>query len=96
MGKSSTLGELADQLPLKEAYNDLFHPAAAAVGQTVSFPFRAVNLLLSPFQKWLIQGETRMEEMSRLVSEELKDVPQEKLTEPDPYVACLLYTSRCV
>ena len=87
MGESSNLGEIADQLPIKEAYNDLLHPAAAAVGQTISFPFRAVNLLLSPFQKWLIQGEARMDEMSRLVSEELKNVPQEKLTEPDPYVA---------
>lgn len=87
MGESSILGEISDQLPIKEAYNDLLHPAAAAVGQTLSYPFRAVNLLLSPFQKWLIQGEARMEEMSRLVSEELKDVPQEKLTEPEPYVA---------
>lgn len=86
MGESSTLGEIAEQLPIKEAYNDLVHPAAAAVGQTLSYPFRAVNLLLSPFQKWLIKGEARMEEMSRLVSEELKDVPQEKLTEPDSYV----------
>lgn len=86
MGESSKLGEIAEQLPIKEAYNDLLHPAAAAVGQTLSYPFRAVNLLLSPFQKWLIQGETRMEEMSRLVSEELKNVPQEKLTEPERYV----------
>lgn len=87
MGESSNLGEIAKQLPIKEAYDDLLHPAAAAFGQTLSYPFRAVNLLLSPFQKWLIQGEARMEEMSRLVSEELKNVPQEKLTEPDPYVA---------
>ena len=87
MGESSNLGEIANQLPIKEAYNDLLHPAAAAFGQTLSYPFRAVNLLLSPFQKWLIQGEARLEEMSRLVSEELKNVPLEKLTEPDPYVA---------
>lgn len=87
MGEPSILGEISDQLPIKEAYNDLVHPTAAVVGQMLSYPFRAVNLLLSPFQKWLIQGEARMEEMSRLVSEELKGVPQEKLTEPDPYVA---------
>lgn len=87
MGDSSKIGEIAKQLPIKEAYDDLLHPAASAVGQTLSYPFRAVNLLLSPFQKWLIQGEARMEEMSRLVSEELKNVPQEKLTEPAPHVA---------
>lgn len=86
MEDSSTFSEIAKQLPIKEAYNDLLHPAAAAVGQTISFPFRAVNVLLSPFQKWLIQGEARLDEMSRLVSEELKDVPSEKLTDPEPYV----------
>lgn len=87
MGESSGLGGIIEQFPIKEAYDDLLHPAAAAVGQTISLPFRAVNVLLSPLQKWVLQGEGRIEEMSRLVSEELKNVPQEKLTEPDPYVA---------
>ena len=87
MGESSNLGKVAEQLPIKEAYEDLIHPSAAAIGQTVSLPFRAVNVLFAPFQKWIIQGEARLEERSRLVSEELKDVPPEKLTEPDPYVA---------
>lgn len=87
MGESSDLGGIIEQLPIKEAYDDLLHPAAAAIGQTISLPFRAVNVLLAPFQKWILEGERHLVEMIQLVSEELKNVPQEKLTEPDPYVA---------
>lgn len=75
------------ELPLKEAYQDIVHPAAAEVGKTLALPFRAVNVLLTPIAKWVMQGEAKLDEISRLVSEEVKNVPEEKLTDPEPYVA---------
>lgn len=81
------LPEMNVELPLKDAYQDLVHPAAAEIGKTVALPFRAVNVLLTPIAKWVMQGEAKLDEISRLVSEEVKDVSEEKLTDPEPYVA---------
>lgn len=72
---------------MKEAYQDLIHPAAVEVGKTIALPFRTVNLLLAPLAKWVNESEAKMGEISHLVSEEVKDVPEEKLTEPEPYIA---------
>lgn len=84
---NSNFKDIAKELPLKEAYQDIIHPSAAAIGQAISLPIRAVNVLLSPIAKWVIQGEARLEEISRSVGERVKDVPPEKLVEPEPYVA---------
>lgn len=81
------LSGLKGELPLKEAYQDLIHPAAVEAGKTIALPFRVVNLLLAPLTKWVEHGEAKLDEISRLVSEEVKDIPEEKLTEPEPYVA---------
>lgn len=72
---------------MKDAYQDVVHPTAVEVGKTLALPFRAVNVLLTPIAKWVMQGEAKLDEISRLVSEEVKDVPEEKLTDPEPYVA---------
>ncbi|MDY3905210.1 MAG: DUF4393 domain-containing protein [Lawsonibacter sp.] len=87
MSDSSVLKDIASELPLKEAYQDLVHPTASAIGQTVSLPFRAVNILLTPISKWVLQGEANLNEMTKLVSEKVKDIPTEKLVEPEAYVA---------
>lgn len=85
--KPSLVKEITGELPIKEAYQDLLHPAASAAGQTLSLPFRAVNVLLTPISKWVMQGEAKLNEISQAVSEKVKDVPPEKLVEPEPYVA---------
>lgn len=87
MSDSSVFKDTAKELPLKEAYQDLIHPTAEAVGKTLSLPFRAVNVLLSPVAKWVMQGEAKLSEISRLVAEEVKNIPPDKLVEPELYVA---------
>ena len=87
MPDSSDLKAVLTELPLKDAYNDLIHPAASAVGQTLSLPFRAVNVLLAPLTKWVLQGEEKLNAVSQLVAEKVADVPREKLVPPEPYVA---------
>lgn len=39
MSDSSVFKDTAKELPLKEAYQDLIHPTAEAVGKTLSLPF---------------------------------------------------------
>lgn len=87
MPDSSDLKAVLTELPLKDAYNDLIHPAASAVGQTLSLPFRAVNVLLAPLTKWVLQGEEKLNAVSQLVAEKVADVPREKLVPPESYVA---------
>lgn len=65
----------------------MVHPMAVEIGKTVALPFRAVNVLLAPFVKWVNQGEAKLNEIIRLVSEEVKNVPEGKLTPPEQYVA---------
>lgn len=84
---NSTLKDIASELPLKDAYQDLVHPSAVAFGKTVSLPFRAVNVLLAPIAKWILQGEAKLEAVSQLVAKEVENVPEEKLVPPEPYVA---------
>lgn len=83
----STFKDIASELPLKDAYQDLVHPSAVAFGKTVSLPFRAVNVLLTPIAKWILQGEAKLEAVSQLVAKEVENVPEEKLVPPEPYVA---------
>lgn len=73
--------------PLKEIYQDVAHPAASEIGKTLALPFRAVNVLLTPVAKWVMQGEAKLDEISHLVAEEVKHIPEEKLVSPEPYVA---------
>ena len=75
------------ELPLKEAYQDLLHPTASAVGQLASIPVRVVNVLLSPLYKWISQGEANIEEVSKLVAKEVEGLSENKLVPPEPYVA---------
>lgn len=87
MSDSSNAKDVLHELPLNDLYKDVAHPALSAVGQTISLPFRAVNVLLTPFIKWVIQGEERLNEISNAVAEKVSSVPKENLTEPEPYVA---------
>lgn len=75
------------ELPLREAYQDLLHPAFSAAGQTLSLPIRIVNVLLTPLSKWVMKGEAKLNEITLAVSEKVQDVPPEKLVEPAAYVA---------
>lgn len=68
-------------------YDDLAHPAAVAIGKTLSLPLRAVNALLSPFEKWIIQREANLDAVSQEVAQKVENIPTEKLTSPEPYVA---------
>ena len=79
--------EAASGLPFKEAYNDLIHPAAQAIGKMISVPFRSINVLLKPSFVWLAANESQINDICKAVSEKAKDIPKDKLVEPDTHIA---------
>lgn len=70
-----------------EVYKDALKPSVQPIGTMLSYLPRTIRLAFSRWEKWIVSGE----ESIRLTAESLKDklalVPQEKLVEPEAYVA---------
>ena len=78
--------ELVSQTAGK-AYDDLAHPSAHATGQLISFIPRTIKVWLSKWEKWILNGEYVIKETEHLLEEKLKKFSEEKIIEPEPYVA---------
>lgn len=87
--EKSLIGQVIDQSSgvLEKAYDDLAHPTAKSLGNTLSFIPRTVGVWLSKWEKWIINGEESIRLTAQAVQEKAKTIPKEKLTEPEPYVA---------
>jgi len=72
---------------LGKAYDDLIHPTAQPVGNIISLLPRTINICLGKWQKWIINGEESIRLTAEAVREKAAKIPEEKLTEPEPYVA---------
>lgn len=72
---------------LGKAYDDLVHPTAKSVGNTVSLIPRTLGVLLGKWEKWVINGEESIRLTVEAVKEKAKTIPEEKLTEPESYIA---------
>lgn len=71
----------------EKAYDDLVHPTAKSLGNTVSFIPRTVGVWLNKWEKWIINGEESIRLTAEAVREKAAGIPEEKLTEPEAYVA---------
>lgn len=72
---------------LEKVYDDLAHPTAKSLGNTLSFVPRTIGVWLSKWEKWIINGEESVRLTAEVVREKAARIPEEKLTEPEPYVA---------
>lgn len=70
-----------------KAYDDLAHPTAKSVGNTISLIPRTIGVWLGKWEKWVINGEESIRLTAEAVREKAEKIPEEKLTEPEPYVA---------
>ena len=70
-----------------KAYDDVAHPTAKSVGNTLSLIPRTIGVWLGKWEKWILNGEYAIKETEKLLAEKLKDIPEEKIVEPEPYVA---------
>ena len=83
------VGQVIDQSGgvLEKAYDDLAHPTAKSVGNTISLVPRTIGVWLGKWEKWVINGEESIRLTAEAVREKAEKIPEEKLTEPEPYVA---------
>lgn len=87
--EKSLVGQVIDQSSgvLEKAYDDLAHPSAKSLGNTLSLVPRTIGVWLGKWEKWVINGEESIRLTAQAVQEKAKNIPEEKLTEPEPYVA---------
>ena len=78
--------ELAKMVP-QQAVDNLVVPASKEGGKTLALIPRAINAALLPLEKWILHREYSLEETKKLLAQKLKDVPEEKIVSPEPYVA---------
>ena len=78
--------ELVSQTAGK-TYDDLVHPTAQATGGIISFIPRTIRVWFNKWEKWILNGEYAIRETEKLLEEKLKHIPEDKIVEPEPYVA---------
>jgi len=70
-----------------EVYKDALSPAIKPIGEILGFLPRTIKLALSRWEKWLINGEESLRLTANAIKEKVRQVPEDKLVEPEPYVA---------
>lgn len=72
---------------IEKAYDDIVHPTAKSVGNTLSLFPRTIGVWLGKWEKWIINGEESIRLTTQAVQDKAIQIPEEKLSEPEPYVA---------
>ena len=70
----------------EKIYDDTLHPAAVSFGDILSYFPRTLGVWLQKWKKWVIKKEVDFALFEKELYEKLKDTPEEKLSEPEPYV----------
>lgn len=70
-----------------EVYKDAVSPIVKPIGEILGFLPRTIKLALSGWEKWIINGEESLRLTAEAIKEKVKKIPEEKLVEPEPYVA---------
>ena len=70
-----------------EVYKDVARPIVKPIGEILGFLPRTLKLALSGWEKWLINGEESLKLTAEAIKEKVKQITEDKLVEPEPYVA---------
>jgi mRNA-degrading endonuclease RelE of RelBE toxin-antitoxin system len=70
-----------------EVYKDALSPVVKPIGEILGFLPRSLKLALSGWEKWLINGEESLRLTAEAIKEKVKQIPEDKLVEPEPYIA---------
>lgn len=62
-------------------------PVVRPIGEILGFLPRTIRVWLRGWEKWLINGEASVRMTAEAIEEKIKDVPADKIVEPDSYVA---------
>lgn len=72
---------------MTEVYKDALSPSVKPVGTVLSLLPRTVRLAFGRWEKWVINGEEGLERAAEAVQRKAERIPEERLCEPEPYVA---------
>ncbi len=70
-----------------EAYKDGLKPTVQETGKFLGRIPRTINSLFSPIDIWITKRKYKVEEVKAILAKKLKDVSEDKLTTPEPYIA---------
>lgn len=70
-----------------EVYKDVVKPSAQPLGVVLSYLPRTLRLAFSKWEKWIVNGEESIRIAADMLREKVKQIPEEKLVEPEAYVA---------
>lgn len=69
------------------AYNDIVSPSAKPIGTVISLLPRTIRLFFSRWEKWVVNAERSLELTAEAIQEKVAQIPEEKLSEPEPAIA---------
>lgn len=72
---------------LGKAYDDLLHPSAKSIGNTVSLVPRTIGVWLRGWERWVVNGEESVRLTIDAVGKRADDIPEEHLVEPPAHIA---------
>lgn len=72
---------------LGKAYDDLIHPSAKSIGNTVSLVPRTIGVWLRGWERWVVNGEESVRLTIAAVGERAVEIPETHLMEPPAHVA---------
>ena len=72
---------------IKEGYRDILKPSAKKTGDLLALFPRAMWVMLGDFHLWLLQKEENLRKIGEAITEKTKDIPDDQLVPPEPYVA---------
>lgn len=72
---------------LGKAYDDLVHPSAKSLGNTISLVPRTIGVWLCGWEKWVVNGEESVKRTIDAVGNRTDNIPEEHLVEPPAHIA---------
>ncbi len=72
---------------ITEAYKDVASPSVKPIGVMLSYLPRTIRLAFGRWEKWIVNGEESLLKTGELLKDKLENIPEEKICEPEPYVA---------
>ena len=79
------IGKVIETVP--DIYDDGLKLTTQESGKTLALIPRTINAALVPLRQWIAEREYKLAETEKLIAQRLMNVPPEKITTPEAYVA---------
>ncbi|SDQ14181.1 DUF4393 domain-containing protein [Streptococcus equinus] len=70
-----------------EAYKDGLKPSVQEAGKLLARPLKIINTCFQGIDIWLEKRDYNLKKTKVILAEKIKNIPEDKLTTPEPYIA---------